>query len=90
MRAMNEFDINDLIDNAIESLSSDTMNSGAEELAELAEVWHRAGLPVESFEDIRGHIVQAAEQQTDAYFIREKLVLAERKLRDTRYFSMGK
>ena len=76
--------INDMIDEAITQLSADNVNEGVEGLIELAIAWARAGLPQDSFANIRKYIIKEAEKNTDVIFIREKLLLVERQLQTVR------
>lgn len=75
---------NRAIDEAIEHLSDDDPNQGAEALLEIARMWAKAGLTQSSFEGIRTHIVTEAKARTDAVFIDEKLLNAERLLQEQR------
>lgn len=77
-------DINDMIDDAIKALIDDDVRQGADILFELAVCFHGAGLPIETFYDIRRYIVEQAISKTDALFINEKLKLIERENRDRR------
>ena len=70
--------INDLIDTAIQQLADDDINSGVGCLTELAELFAKAGLGIESFWNTRKYIINEAIAKTDAYFIMEKIKLAER------------
>jgi len=76
--------INDLIDEAINQLSDDNPNFGAESLQDLAQIFAKAGLTKQSFMGIRQFIVNQAIEQTDAMFIKEKLEIAEKKLQERR------
>ena len=76
--------INDLIDEAINQLSDDNPNFGAESLQDLAQIFAKAGLTKESFMNIRHYIVNEAIQRTDAVFIKEKLSIAEQQLQGAR------
>ena len=78
--------INDLIDEAIDSLSSDNINEGAESLIELAYMWAKAGFPKQTFMEVRQYIIREAEDRTDAYFIKEKLQLVEQQLQKVRLY----
>ena len=77
-------DINDVIDDAISSLVDDDINCGAEALQELAQTFARAGQPQSSFQDIRKYIIEEATARTDAFFVAEKLKIAEQTLRQDR------
>jgi hypothetical protein len=86
---MDEFKLNALIDEAITSLSSDGISTGAECLTELAHIWAKAGMPFNSFLDMRKHIINEAVARTSALFIAEKLKLAERESRNGRSSTTG-
>lgn len=73
-----------LIEESIKELSGDDINKGAECLIELATYWAKAGLTMNSFLDMRKHIIDSAIAKTDKHFITEKLTLAERELREKR------
>ena len=77
-------DINDVIDDAISSLVDDDINCGAEALQELAQTFAKAGQPQSSFQNIRKYIIEEATARTDAFFIAEKLKIAEQNLRQDR------
>ena len=77
-------DINDIIDDAILSLIDGNINDGADQLFELARCFARAGLPINTFYDIRKYILNEAIEKTDHHFIEEKLVLIERRNRERR------
>lgn len=81
---MDAADIDRLVDQCIDNLADDNINTGAESLAELAGVWARAGLTYKSFLDMRTYIINEATARTDAFFIQEKLTIAERKLQNER------
>ena len=76
--------INDLIDEAIKSLADDDIKQGAEALVELATSFAKAGLPQETFQNMRTHIINEATKKTDAVFIAEKLKLIEQEMREDR------
>ncbi len=73
-----------LIDECIDNVASDDINSGAESLFELAGVWAKAGMPLTSFQDMRKFIIDQAKERTDSHFIDTKLKLAERKAQNER------
>lgn len=75
-----EFDVDKMIEEAIQSLISDTPKQAAECLQELAKTWAGAGFTKQSFMEMRQHIVLMAESKTDAAFVREKLRIAEQDL----------
>jgi len=74
-------DIDALIEECITNLSDDNIKMGGESLEELARYWAKAGLTLKSFMDMRTYIINAAIEKTDAFFIQEKLKLAEEDLR---------
>lgn len=82
--AVDEFYIDNLVDECIDNLASDSINSGAESLIELAHIWAKSGLGMRAFLNMRQFIINEASDRTDVLFISEKLKLAERKLRDER------
>lgn len=84
---ISEKQFNKLIDEAIDQLSSDGINEGAECLVEIAKVYAKAGLPQHLFGGIRDYIIKEAEKLTDTVFIQEKLKLAERNNQNGRIFS---
>lgn len=79
-------DINNTIDEAIMALADESISVGAEVLLQLATTWAKAGLPQESFQDIRQYIINEASDKTDALFIAEKLKIAEQAARTKRLF----
>jgi len=74
--ATNQFD--KLIDDAIDHLSDDDISKGADVLQEMARYWAKAGLPLESFMNMRQHVINEAKARTNSQFIDTKLKLAER------------
>lgn len=82
MPLQNKIDM--LIEDCITELSDDNINKGAECLNELAQLWSKAGLGMQSFLNMRKHIVDSAIEKADKHFIAEKLTLAERELREKR------
>jgi hypothetical protein len=74
-------DIDALIEECITNLSDDNIKMGGESLQELAQYWAKADLTLKSFMDMRTYIINAAIEKTDAFFIREKLKIAEEDLR---------
>ncbi len=74
-------DIDALIEECITNLTDDNINQGGESLEELARYWAKAGLTIKSFMDMRTYIINAAVEKTDAFFIQEKLKIAEQALR---------
>jgi hypothetical protein len=79
--------INDLIDAAIKQLADDDSNSGVGCLVELAQLWAKSGLGIESFLNTRKYIINEAIRNTDAFFITEKIKLAEREAQNDRIFT---
>lgn len=69
-----------LIQECIDNLADDNINSGGESLQELARYWSKAGLDYRSFCDMRIYIIESAKRKTDAFFIDEKLKIAEQNL----------
>lgn len=84
MEAITEDKINDIIDEAIDSLADDNISVGADALMELAIIFARAGLTKESFMGIRKFVIDQAIERTDIIFIQEKLKTAEQKLQESR------
>jgi hypothetical protein len=80
-------EINDLIDAAIKELSDDNIHSGVGSLIELAHKFAAAGLGIESFLNTRKYIIDEAIRNTDAFFITEKIKLAEREAQNDRLFT---
>ena len=80
----NAVDIDRLVDECINNLADDNIHSGAESLTDLARLWAKAWLGMKSFLDMRTYIINEASARTDAFFIQEKLQLAERKLQNER------
>ena len=76
--------INDLIDEAINTLVNDSPEKSAEALTELAGMWAVAGLTLQSFLDMRKHIVKMAIKQTSVLFVQEKLIVQEQIMRNKR------
>lgn len=75
---------NIMIDNAIIELIDDNPRKGAEALVEIAKVWAAAGLPQDSFMNVRQYIINEAIERTDAAFIQDKLEASEKLLREQR------
>ena len=82
MKTPDDFD--SLVSEAIIELASDDINKGAECLVEIARLWAKAGLPQNSFNNIRKYIIEEAIERTDALFIKTKVEIAERALREKR------
>ena len=78
-------DINDIIDETIQGLADDSVTQGVDGLCELASYWARAGLPYESFLDMRLYIINQAKDITGCpVFIDLKVGMAETKARKIR------
>ena len=80
-------DIDNLINGCIDDLCDDNAEHGADSLAELAIVWHKAGLTKQSFLDMRSHIKQSAFERlgpSSAFFLEYKLQKAEQILQINR------
>lgn len=77
-------DFDSLITEAIIELSSDDVEKGADCLVEIAQLWAKAGLPKNSFNNMRQYIINEAIERTDQVFIETKIAMAERKLRERR------
>jgi len=78
-------DINDIIDETIQGLADDNVNQGVDGLCELASYWAKAGLPYESFLDMRLYIINEAKEITGCpVFIDLKVDMAEKKARKIR------
>ena len=73
-----------MIDEAIKHLSDSNINTGAEALVDIAHVFAKAGMPKQTFMDIRQYIIKEAIAKTDPLFIQEKLKIAEQKLQEIR------
>lgn len=79
--------INGLIDDCIDDLCDDNAELGAESLVELAHIWAKSGLGIQSFANIRQHIIQSSIERLGTQataFIGYKLQLAEHNLRKER------
>ena len=81
---MDEFTVDNLINDAINELADDDATKGAEALEELAQLWSSAGMSQEGFNDLRKHIINSAVRKTDAYFIKAKLEIHEQNLQQYR------
>lgn len=75
-------DINNIIDQSIIGLASDDARDGIEQIYELATMYKSAGIPVESFLDICGYIENEAIGLSDEHFVKEKISIALRKVRE--------
>jgi hypothetical protein len=84
---MNEMYIDRLINESIKDLADGDYKRSAENLAEFAGMWAKAGLPLSSFQELRGYIVQ--ESQLKNPLCRMHLEAAEKDLQITRVLSNG-
>lgn len=75
---MTEDKLDSLMTEAINHLVDDNPKMGVEALVEIADVFAKAGMPRQTFEGIRKHIIQQAIGKTDSLFILEKVKLAEK------------
>lgn len=87
---MDEFAADKLINNAIDELSDDSPRKGAEALAELANLFAKAGFKKQQFDEIRQHIIESAIRKTDPIFIKHKLEVHEALLQEKRNGSTNK
>lgn len=58
---MNEMYLDRLITEAIRDLVAGEYRRSAENMADLASTWAKAGLPLSSFQHMRGYIIQEAQ-----------------------------
>jgi len=82
--------INNLIDECIDHLCDDNPDHGAESLTELAHIWAKSGLGIQSFANIRGYIINESINRLGTQataFITYKLQSAEQKLKTERQHS---
>ena len=82
--------INALIDQAINALTDDNAEHGAEALVELAHYWAKAGLTQKSFADMRHYIIRSAIERlgkSATAFIHMKVMVAEQQLKKQRFTS---
>lgn len=77
-------DINNIIDQAVIGLASDDARDGVDQLYELAIQYKSAGLPSSSFADICGYIENQAIAMSDEHFVKEKISIALRKVRESK------
>ena len=77
-------DINKMIDEAIDQLSDDRVDSGVEALYELAILWRSSGASRESWVDICQYIEREATEKSDETFIQIKIGNALTKIRETK------
>jgi len=78
-------DINKLIDETIDQLADDRVDSGVECLYELAIIWKSAGLTREDFADICGYIEMEATKKSDETFVQIKIQNALIKIREQKH-----
>lgn len=79
-----EKDVDSLIEECINDLCDEDISKGAESLQDLAIIFNKGGMPLQSFMNTRTYIINMAKQKTDALFIDEKLKLSEQALREKR------
>ena len=85
-------DINELIDDCIDHLCDDNPEYGAGSLAELARIWAKSGLGMQSFLNIRQFIVNSSIERLGTQataFINYKLQAAEQELMKVRRVTSG-
>lgn len=71
-----------LIQQCIDELADDRVDSGVEALYELASMWKTAGIGRESFVDMCGYIEQSAAKKSDSHFVSMKINAALIKIRE--------
>jgi len=84
--------INELIDDCIDHLCDDNPEYGAGSLAELARIWAKSGLGMESFMNTRQFIINSSIERLGTQataFIHYKLQIAEQSLRSERLQTSG-
>ena len=84
--------INELIDDCIDHLCDDNPEYGAGSLAELARIWAKSGLGMESFMNTRQFIINSSIERlgtSATAFIQYKLQIAEQSLRSDRLQTSG-
>ena len=74
-------DIDKMIDECVMSLINESPEKAAEALEELARVCRSSK---EMFEDLRKLVITTAISKTSKAFVKEKLIISERKLREQR------
>ncbi len=85
-------DINELIDDCIDHLCDDNPEYGAGSLAELARIWAKAGLGMQSFLNTRQFIINSSIERLGTQatsFIHYKLQIAEQELTKQRRLTSG-
>lgn len=81
---MDSYQVDNLINDAINALADDNPKIGAEQLQELAQIFAKAGMKKQSFMDIRKHIIEQAIERTEPLFIKAKLEGQEQLLQEQR------
>ena len=81
---MDNYQVDNLINDAISALADDNPKIGAEQLQELAQIFAKAGMKKQSFMDIRKHIIEQAIERTEPLFIKAKLEGQEQLLQENR------
>lgn len=76
---------NKMIDEAIDQLSDDRVDSGINILYKLAELFKSAGASRESFAEICAYIEREAIERTDEAFIEMKINAALKKARESKH-----
>ena len=85
-------DVNELIDDCIDHLCDDNPEYGAGSLAELARIWAKSGLGMQSFMNTRQFIINSSIERLGTQataFINYKLQVAEHELRKERSQTSG-
>ncbi len=77
--------IDQIIDGAIEALSDDRIDTGVENLYELAILWKSAGMDAASFSDICGYIEREAAAKSDETFVQVKIQNALIRIREQKH-----
>ena len=84
--------INELIDDCIDHLCDDNPEYGAGSLAELARIWAKSGLGMQSFLNTRTFIINSSIERLGTQataFINYKLQVAEQELTKQRNYTSG-
>jgi hypothetical protein len=84
--------INEMIDECIDNLCDDNAEYGAGSLVELAHIWAKSGLGIQSFLNTRLYIINSSIERlgtSATAFIHYKLQLAEQELTKTRIQTSG-
>ena len=85
-------EVNELVDDCIDHLCDDNPEYGAGSLAELARIWAKAGLGMQSFLNIRQFIINSSIERLGTQataFINYKLQVAEQELMKKRNYTSG-